>query len=390
MRYFLAVVSLAICFGCGPSVQVTTGGGAVSGAPAEQHLYPAKIGDKYGYIDQTGAVVIPPQWWSAGDFSEGRAWVMPDYEAGGTHMLGYIDTTGKLVIPAREYEPLSGEKDVHEGLLPFAGDGGYGYMDRDGKVVIKPQFNFGEPGKDSCGCEFEGGPVSDFSEGFAFVHDGNRSYYIDKTGKRAFGRDFKEGGGFSEGLAAANDGKTAGYIDKNGKWVITSISGDAFSEGVAAVSSDDTIYFYIGKDGKQAIPGQFTYATSFSEGVAVVRDGHRSGFLDHSGQVKWMPEGWEFYALHDGLAKVYVDTSHTESIGSSSHSYSDHQIIYVDRYGNVAFRLTGSDIEHNRYGQTAENFQNGLLRVTSQDKDQIQGYVDQTGRWIWRNGKIQP
>lgn len=50
----------------------------------------------YGYIDKTGKVAIPCQWYDANPFSEGMAAVKDSSEK-----YGYIDRTGKLVIPCR-------------------------------------------------------------------------------------------------------------------------------------------------------------------------------------------------------------------------------------------------------------------------------------------------
>lgn len=61
---------------------------------SEEHigLFPAKSGDKWGYIDTTGKFVINPQFDEARLFQEGLAAV----EIGGK--WGEIDKTGKIVI----------------------------------------------------------------------------------------------------------------------------------------------------------------------------------------------------------------------------------------------------------------------------------------------------
>lgn len=50
---------------------------------------------KYGFIDNTGQVVIPPKYDLAWDFSEGLARVSQNGKA------GFIDNTGKVVIPLK-------------------------------------------------------------------------------------------------------------------------------------------------------------------------------------------------------------------------------------------------------------------------------------------------
>ena len=57
---------------------------------------PEAGGFRYGYVDRTGAVVIPPRFEAAFGFSEGLA-VVAVKETGATK-YGYIDKTGAWVI----------------------------------------------------------------------------------------------------------------------------------------------------------------------------------------------------------------------------------------------------------------------------------------------------
>ena len=60
---------------------------------------PVKVGDKYGYIDQKGEIVIEPQFNWADRFSEGLALVrMEDDNLGYNGKYGYINPEGKIVI----------------------------------------------------------------------------------------------------------------------------------------------------------------------------------------------------------------------------------------------------------------------------------------------------
>jgi len=54
-------------------------------------LFPIEKDGKWGYIDNTGRIVIKPQFDEARDFSEGLARVTIDGK------FGYIDKTGKYV-----------------------------------------------------------------------------------------------------------------------------------------------------------------------------------------------------------------------------------------------------------------------------------------------------
>lgn len=62
------------------------------------------LSGRYGYIDQTGKLVIPCRWKDASPFSEGMASVMDE-----TYRWGFIDTKGDVTIPCkwRAAEPFS-------------------------------------------------------------------------------------------------------------------------------------------------------------------------------------------------------------------------------------------------------------------------------------------
>ena len=86
---------------------------------------------KCGYIDQTGKLVIEPQFENARDFSEGMARVRV------SEKWGYINKTGQLVIKPQFAYCL----DFSEGLARVRVGRKWGFIDKTGKYVIKPQFD---------------------------------------------------------------------------------------------------------------------------------------------------------------------------------------------------------------------------------------------------------
>lgn len=123
-------------------------------------LAPVKVGDEWGYIDQTGKMIINPQWEWVQVFREGLAGFV-DKKTGN---FGFIDKTGKVVIKPH-WTWVDG---FDEGLAPFWSKKTekYGFIDKTGKVVIKPHWTW----------------VESFSHGLASVHNGNKWGYIDKRG----------------------------------------------------------------------------------------------------------------------------------------------------------------------------------------------------------------
>jgi hypothetical protein len=135
-------------------------------------LVPVQQNGEWGYADRTGRVVIKPQFRRAGRFSEGLALVwtggapLTDPVATSFVRMGYIDPTGRWVIHSRfQYYFFD---DFSEGLVPFRKQfGKWGYMDRMGKIVIRPQFDW----------------AGDFSGGIAPALLDGRCAHLDKTGR---------------------------------------------------------------------------------------------------------------------------------------------------------------------------------------------------------------
>ena len=96
-----------------------------------------------------------------------------------------------------------------------------------------------------------------------YINDSNKYGYIDKNGKVVIDFKYDFASEFSEGLARVKKGEKYGYIDKNGNVVIDFIYDDAdnFSDGLARVkqvikydsdknAENKEMWKYIDKDGK--------------------------------------------------------------------------------------------------------------------------------------------
>jgi len=89
-----------------------------------------KFGDKYGYIDHDGNVVIAAQFDLTFGFSEGLAAVQVK------GLWGYIDKDGRVVIEPRK---LHSAESFHNGLAHIVTTAGkHGYIDKSGKYVWEP------------------------------------------------------------------------------------------------------------------------------------------------------------------------------------------------------------------------------------------------------------
>jgi len=192
----------------------------------------------------------------------------------------------------------------NDGLAYFIENGKTGYIDRTGKVIIKPIFKAG----------------NDFEDGRAMVFDTdenhimNKSGFIDKTGKMIVPFDaFDLLENFSNDLAVViKDGKN-GYIDKQGLVVIPlqfESAGPFSANGLALVrrkklasedSNNQGKYGYINKLGEVIIDYKYGHAQSFENGYARVWDNRdlkdlSSGyFIDSKGHsYRRQPDGYMY------------------------------------------------------------------------------------------------
>ena len=171
-----------------------------------------------------------------GDFHEGFA----DVEFNGKRQL--IDSTGKEFIKyGNQYNEIY---DFYEDIaLVINNHSKYGYIDRQGKKVIKCMYDFADS----------------FQGGIARVCLNDKWSFIDRTGKKVIEYKYDHICDFSEGLARVKLNDKYGFIDKTGKEVIECKYDDAsdFHDGLARVKLNDK-WGFIDKTGKEVDFNSFT------------------------------------------------------------------------------------------------------------------------------------
>ncbi|MBU0469767.1 MAG: WG repeat-containing protein [Candidatus Omnitrophica bacterium] len=159
-----------------------------------------------GFVNKDNVVIIEPRFSYASDFSEGLACVR-DPES---FKYGYIDKTGDFVIKPQ----FKNACDFNDGLASFTFGGTeswcgqrWGFIDRQGNVVINPMYLFKSP---DCGpkfCEGLAAVALGFRNGEAIegmdmhIIAGWDLAYIDKKGDIVIPGPFEEAFAFKNGLA---------------------------------------------------------------------------------------------------------------------------------------------------------------------------------------------
>ena len=110
-----------------------------------------KAAERYGYIDRSGAIVIPIQWMTAYDFSEGLAALRVDKKH-----FQFIDTAGTVVIKSKKYDSVGR---FRNGVCRVVKGGKVKWIDTKGKE----QKDESKPGAASAK-ENEGNDVNHFWE----------------------------------------------------------------------------------------------------------------------------------------------------------------------------------------------------------------------------------
>lgn len=199
-------------------------------------------------------------------FSEGLAMFQTSDEK-----FGFVDESGKVIInPQFEYA-----RPFHEGYAAICQNKKWGFIDKSGKIVINPQF--------------EG--VMDFRKGKAAFYNGKQCGFIDTKGSYAINPQFDYTMSFSEGIASVYSGKLFGYVGEDGKIIINPQFEEAmsFKSNLALIKQNDK-YGYINKEGKIEINPQFDEATMFYGDIACVKNAEKWGIIDKMGKYLVNPQ----------------------------------------------------------------------------------------------------
>jgi WG containing repeat len=428
----LAVV--ALCVGRVAGAPADVGDSSAPPGAGATMLFPILQQDRWGFIDSTGRIVIPPRFESTvavelerriGEHKSRGArpgladlLLAPGVGPESTATLGVkergkwclVDRRGIVVGKLRFAEML----EFCGGLAPVRTWERWGFVGHSGLLAIPELF-------DEVGC-FNGGVcvvnvlgkqgvidplgryvvnprfeliVADdsvFHDNRAVVGMNGKMGYVSRAGTVAVPAVFDYAFRFSEGLAAVVKGGSTGYVDTTGQLVIAPRfdSGAPFSGGMARVMLGDK-YGYINRTGAFVAKPQFSEAEDFGTRDRVaVRRGPEVGNLDRSG--RWRPALYEeLLPIDDSLVvgKVegrsgivrrdtgkFVQQFPWEQVGSFSEGLaavrnSRTRFGFIDAAGRLVIANRFNDVGH---------FRNGLCKVAAGD---TLGYVNRSGTLVW-------
>jgi hypothetical protein len=309
---------------------------------------------------------------------------------------------------------------VHKlSLIPVKIEGKFSYIDKNGKIIINPQFSeasiFNEgialvkpdmsnskykfintSGKFITNEQYKYATI--FNEGIAWIVKEN-SYptAINKEGKILFMlKNAQKVMIFSEGLAAVS------IFDKDGneKWGFINNKGDiqikpvfenvsSFHEGLCAVQDSTGKWGYIDKNGNFAINPQFSYANDFLEDYAVVRLVKKYGVINKKGEYvinpqydylkndlhKFLFKKEDKYGWCDENGKTIIEPTYEDAFNFWNNKLSPVKI--SEYYG---FINQDNKIQINPQYKLALPFNNGVAFVTDEN-DKI-GIINEKGEKV--------
>ncbi len=357
-------------------------------------LYPAyKYVDgmlKWGYIDENGSFIIPPQFIRAEDFNNGLAevvvfdWLMQIIKHDGDFLIdktyesiqncasdGYlivrdthhyqstlINPEGDLLFQTDGY--IWGE--LNEGLLIFNNNEFmYGYLEPDGDVRVEPRFKKAYP----------------FKDGLALVQLENDIYaVINNKGDILSTYDYFEVRNLSEGLMSYRNNyrEPWGYIDINGRIVIEPrfSSGGPFIDGLAEIDIPDNNLSgskgLINKEEEFIIDPRYNDIKRLGDGLFAL------GIpIDKNNGIKG-----SIYSLSEKHEMMYTDFIYAnignfkDGLASAS---SNLKTFFINQKGKIVKDFPVVD------GFGKINFTGNLIKA---EVDSAILYFDNTGKLIWR------
>jgi serine/threonine protein kinase len=296
--------------------------------------------------------------------------------------FGFIDRHGKPIIePKYDYvRPVSGgiaivntgwKEEFNEGKLTFFRQGKWGMIDEVGNEIIPPKYD----------------DISELADGVAVFNIGlefdkkrrtlaaGKYGLIDKTGHVIVPPKYDHIGEFHEGLAQVEINNKNGFIDRGGEIVISPSYGRVgdFQGRLAMV--DSSSFFrgivdgaiatskgragksgFIDMSGKEIIPLKFDSADDFSEGLASVTVDDRCGFIDRSCSLVIPAKYSSCGRFSEGLAPVCLDSKWG----------------FIDKNGNLMIPMSYD---------FAEAFSEGLALVNIGWSTTAGKFTEPTGKW---------
>jgi hypothetical protein len=155
------------------------------------------LGSQWGFIDEENNQFVFPKYDEAWYYQEQIAYVKEG------NIVSFLDAKGNVVFSVN-YDEV--DLLAQDGMISFRDKGKIGFLDKNGKVAIKPVF--------------QGKTLTRFQQGLAPIQGDNGKYgYINKYGKFVIEPQFDDAQLFFNNYALVKQNGKFGFIDMKGNWI---------------------------------------------------------------------------------------------------------------------------------------------------------------------------
>ncbi|WP_107039806.1 WG repeat-containing protein [Brumimicrobium mesophilum] len=248
--------------------------------------------EQYGFMDESGNVVIPAKYEFAGEFNNGLAVVAKN------GIYGYINKDGVLLIDYKYEEAM----DFDQGRAIVLENDKYGIIDVSGTYILNPKY------KD----------IGVFSEGLAYVQEEKGFQYYTLDGSLAFSTMYDEAFSFDKGMALVRKNEEKGYIKKDGSFVVSVENGSLkhFKDSIFIHETRDSVNLMYAN-------GEYLFAESFDQ-IGVLKNNR--AIIEKNGQ----------YGYIDGKGKIIIPMEHTPYSNYTQFAQFENGHVVIKRNGKFA------------------------------------------------------
>ena len=291
---------------------------------------------KYGFIDESGKVIVYPIYDYLSSFNEGLSIAQQGEK------YGFIDIEGNIAIPfIYEYAEFYGFSD---GLAIVKDEDSWCFIDKSGNVVTRSpyqiEYHFNKYGLAQVVNREDNGIINLEEE-----HG-----YIDKTGNLII--PFGVYGWFDEEgmITAKKDGKYGAYVFLNGKAEIAvpfeyEEIGFAFDEGFVPAKKGNK-WGIIDKNNNVIVSFEYDECKPFNEGMAGVCKDGKWGFADTTGKIVIACQFYEIEGFMEDLCAVYTDSRY-QLVTNEYGTYPDYEkpnknckMGFIDKTGKLVIQYS--------------------------------------------------
>jgi len=231
-----------------------------------------------------------------------------------------------------------------------------------------------------------------YSEGLAYAVDKDKTtvYYLDKKGLEAFKLSAKEGSKCSNGFIIIKDNYSKFYhVNKKGKPITTKTWDEAgeFSEGLAMVKENGK-YGFVDTVGKKVIDIKYDVVSNFSKAAAMVKSSNEFFLINKKGEAigtakyeaAGVPDNGTFPVQKDKLAGL-IDSKGNTIIDFKYNSilYMSEDRVWAAKDGKWGLLDNKGKALTEFIYQAAYDFKDGYARVMLNDKF---GLVNKSGKLV--------